>query len=117
MLQGIILKGTKFQLPTPKRFITVVKNIPPPPPFMSNRVKTYNSPKMYGYKCFVPQNSLEILEKFWLPFQRFLNIKKEIMIDCLNMTQKMNGWITRGIELLSQDTDRIALIFCHNPVR
>ena len=42
MLNRLILKVTKFQLPPPKRLGTVVKNIwgaimPPPP--MSNRVK------------------------------------------------------------------------------
>ena len=38
MLNRLILKVTKFQLPPPKRLGTVVKNIFAPPP-MSNRVK------------------------------------------------------------------------------
>ena len=46
MLNRLILKVTKFQLP-PKRLGTKVKNIwgaimPSPPPPMSNRVKHYN---------------------------------------------------------------------------
>ena len=44
MLRRLILKVTKFQLPRPKRLSTVVKNILPPPPPMSNRVKD-------GVKC------------------------------------------------------------------
>ena len=45
MLNRLILKVTKFQLPPPKRLGTVVKNIlgghhAPPP--LSNRVKSYS---------------------------------------------------------------------------
>ena len=44
MLNRLILKVTKFQLPPPKRLGTVLKNvfgaIMPPPTQMSNRVKT-----------------------------------------------------------------------------
>ena len=55
MLHRLILKVTKFQLPPPKRFGTVVKNIfegaimPPP---MSNRVKLLH--------IFMVENSLAL---------------------------------------------------------
>ena len=69
MLNRLILKVTKFQLPPPKRLGTVVKNIlgaimpPPPPPPMSNRVK--GEPKM-DYDAFfirVREGLIELISR------------------------------------------------------
>ena len=77
MLNRLILKVTKFQLPPPKRLGTVVKNILGAPP-MSNRVKTYHvCLEIYESTERILERSRDKSEQVGTLFFELLNSKAE----------------------------------------